>query len=232
MSRATRPATTVRGSEHARRTPPPPTADRVPHPVPGPPGRRDPGPNPGHPAAGPPASLSPAASPAAAAPPAPAPAAPDLTGEFEADRARIEAVLESVRAAADAVRKDLNGRLREWQRAAVELAMATATRLLHDRVVSGEFPVEEKVREMIDQLNEGGPVTIRLNPADLQLLEDRLGGEPLLPGRDDPRVVPDPSLGRAEVRVEGREGMLLADVTRELSEIREQLLKDLGHARS
>lgn len=156
---------------------------------------------------------------------------PDLTAEFLADRGRVEAVLAHLRAAADEVRKDLNGRLREWQRAAVELAMATATRLLHDRVVSGEFPVEEKVREMVEQLNEDGPITVRLNPADLQLLEDRLGGEPLLPGRDDPKVIPDPAMARAEVRVEGREGMLLADVTRELIEIREQLLKDLGNAR-
>jgi flagellar biosynthesis/type III secretory pathway protein FliH len=156
---------------------------------------------------------------------------PDLAREYEADRQQIEAVLENLRTAAADVRKDLNGRIREWQRAAVELAMATATRLLHDRVVSGEFPVEEKVREMVDQLNEGGPVTIRLNPADLRLLEDRLGGEPLLPGRDDPRVVPDPTLARAEARVEGREGMVLSDVTRELTEIREQLLKDLGNAR-
>lgn len=163
--------------------------------------------------------------------PIPAPA-PDLTAEFRADRERIEAVLANLRAAADEVRKDLNGRLREWQRAAVELAMATATRLLHDRVVTGEFPVEEKVREMVEQLNEDGPITVRLNPADLQLLEDRLGGEPLLPGRDDPKVIPDPTLARTEVRVEGREGMLLADVTRELTEIRDQLLKDLGHARS
>ncbi|MBN9523968.1 hypothetical protein J0H58_36575 [bacterium] len=158
--------------------------------------------------------------------------APDLTAEFLADRERIEAVLENVRAAAADVRRDLNARLREWQRAAVELAMATATRLLHDRVVTGEFPVEEKVREMVDQLHEDGPITVRLNPADLELLEHRLGGEPLLPGRDDPRVIPDPTLARAECRVEGREGMLLTDVTRELNEIREQLLKDLGNARS
>ncbi len=163
--------------------------------------------------------------------PVPAPA-PDLTAEFLADRERIEAVLETVRTAAADVRKDLNGRLREWQRAAVELAMATATRLLHDRVVTGEFPVEEKVREMVEQLHEDGPITVRLNPADLELLEHRLGGEPLLPGRDDPRVIPDPTLARAECRVEGREGMLLTDVTRELIEIREQLLKDLGNARS
>jgi flagellar biosynthesis/type III secretory pathway protein FliH len=156
---------------------------------------------------------------------------PDLTREFLADRERIEAVLAGLQAASVEVRKDLNGRLREWQRAAVELAMATATRLLHDRVVSGEFPVEEKVREMAAQLQEDGPIVVRLNPADLQLLEDRLGGEPLLPGRDDPRIIPDPTLARAECRVEGREGMLLADVTRELTEIREQLLKDLGNAR-
>lgn len=191
-----------------------------------------------------------AAPPAAAVPPhpapAPAPAAPhppqatvppdfwktDQARELQIDRQRIEEVLGKLQAAAADLRKDQAERLREWQRAAVELATTVATRLLHERVVSGDFPMEAKVRDMVAQLEDDVPVSIRLNPQDLQLLESRLGEEPLLPGQDDPRLVADASLARGECRVEGKETMLLSEVGRELQEIREELLRSLAHARS
>jgi flagellar biosynthesis/type III secretory pathway protein FliH len=156
----------------------------------------------------------------------------DIARELKADRTRIEEILGRLQDASAELRKDQTDRLREWQRAAVELAMTVATRLLHERVMSGDFPMEAKVRDMVSQLEDDAPITIRLNPADLQLLESRLGEEPLLPGRDDPRLIADPSLARGECRVEGKEAMLLSDVGRELQEIRDDLLRNLAHARS
>jgi hypothetical protein len=156
----------------------------------------------------------------------------DLARELKADRIRIEDILGRLQEATTELRKDQTERLQQWQRAAVELAMTVATRLLHERVVSGDFPMEAKVRDMVAQLEDEAPVAIRLNPADLQLLESRLGDVPLLPGRDDPRLIPDPTLARGECRVEGKEAMLLSDVGRELQEIRDELLRSLAHARS
>jgi flagellar biosynthesis/type III secretory pathway protein FliH len=104
--------------------------------------------------------------------------------------------------------------------------------LLHERVVSDAFPVDTKVRDMIAQLGEDVPVTVRLNPADLQLLKKRLGDQPLLTDRADPRFVPDPAINRGGCQVEGRESMLLSDVARELQEIRDDLLRSLDHAGS
>lgn len=156
----------------------------------------------------------------------------DAGRELQADRERIETTLTQIRGSVNGLREDQAGRLREWQRAAVELALTIATRLMHERVGSGEFPIEARVRDMIAQLEQDAPATIHLNPADLALLESRLGGEPLLPGRDDPRLMPDAELGRGECRVESRETILLSDVTRELQEIRDELLRSLGYARS
>jgi flagellar biosynthesis/type III secretory pathway protein FliH len=157
----------------------------------------------------------------------------DVARELKADRARIEEVLGKVQAAATELRKDQTERLREWQRAAVELAMTIATRLLHEKVNSGDFPMDTKVRDMVARLEEDAPVAIRLNPMDVELLESCLNGEPLLPGRDEqPRLVPDSSLGRGDCRVEGKEAMLLSDIRRELEEIRDELLRSLAHARS
>jgi flagellar biosynthesis/type III secretory pathway protein FliH len=150
---------------------------------------------------------------------------------MKADREHLESVLGQVRAAVDELRQDRESRLQEWQRAAIELAMTIAARLLHDRIVSGDFPIDAKVRDMIAQLGEDVPVSVRLNPADLELLKNRLGSEPLSPNRDDPRFVPDPALNRGACQVEGRESMLLSDVSRELQEIRDDLLRSLNNAR-
>ena len=183
-----------------------------------------------------------APAPQPAAPPAPPSATavapptdfwkPNTGRELQADRERIETVLGGVTAAVENIRSERGERLREWQRAAIELALTIATRVLHEQVESGAFPIEAKVRDMIAQLGEDAAVTIRLNPADLALLGDRLGGQPLSPDHPDPRFVPDANLGRGDCQVEGRESMLLSDVTRELEEIRDELLRSLKNARS
>jgi hypothetical protein len=144
---------------------------------------------------------------------------------------RLEAALGEVRRAVAGLREDQAGRLREWQRAAVELAATLATRLLHDRIAAGDFPMEAKVRDMLAQAGDDSPATVYLNPADLDVLQARLGG-PLVPGRDDPRFVPDPSLGRGDCRVESKEAVLVSEITRELQEIRDDLLRSFGHARA
>ncbi|MBA4065308.1 MAG: hypothetical protein C0501_16675 [Isosphaera sp.] len=189
------------------------------------------------------AVVPPGDDPAPPAPPAPAPAAPPppptpvlvepdpRPPEPDVDGERVEAALSQVRDAVGEYRKDQAGRLRDWQRAAVELALTIATRLLHERVASGEFPIEAKVRDMVAQLGEDAALTVRLNPADLAALTSRLAGGSLDDGRDDPKFVPDDSLGRGECRVEGREAMLLSDVSRELQEIRDELLRSIAHAR-
>jgi hypothetical protein len=187
----------------------------------------------------PPAPLSPAPAPSPPAPAAP-PSPPnpadfwktDLARELTADRARIDEVLGKLQSAGSELRKDQTERLQQWQRAAVELAMTIAARLLHERVASGEFPMEAKVRDMVQQLEGEAPVAIRLNPADLQLLKSRLGNEPLLLDQVDARLIPDASLARGDCRVEGKEAMLLSEISRELHEIRDELLRSLAHARS
>ncbi len=163
--------------------------------------------------------------------PAPDLAQTDLARELKIDRDRIEAVLAEVRSDIAALRKERAARVEELQRVAIELALTIASRLLHERVVSGDFPIDAKVRDMIAQLGDEAVISVRLNPTDLELLKDRLGGDPLAPGRDDPRFVPDPGLNRCECQIDGRESMLLSDVSRELQEIRDDLLRSLDHAR-
>ncbi|MBP3960877.1 hypothetical protein J8F10_37120 [Gemmata sp. G18] len=189
----------------------------------------------------PPVAPAPVVAPATTPAPQPAPVAAaqpidfwttNAGREIQADRERIEAALTNVKSAVENIRTERGERLREWQRAAIELALTIATRVLHEQVESGAFPIEAKVRDMIAQLGEDAAVTIRLNPDDLALLNKRLGGDSLLPDQINPRLVPDANLGRGDCQVEGRESMLLSDVTRELEEIRDELLRSLKNARS
>lgn len=152
-----------------------------------------------------------------------------------ADRNRIEAVLKELSTAAANIQQDHANRLPQWQAAAVELASMMASRLLHERFAADDFPIDSKVRDMIVQLGEDPVAVVRLNPLDLDLLRsrlDRLGDDPILTGPGAPRFVTDSALERGECQVEGRESMLLSNVTRELQEIREEMLRSLGNARS
>ena len=185
--------------------------------------------------------------PVPAAPPVPQPAAAAVTPlaappadlwkteagkEIAADRTLIESVLANVRATVEHIHTERAARLSELQHVAVAMALTIATRLLHEQVEAGAFAIEAKVRDMIAQLGDDIAVTIRLNPADLALLTQRLGGEQLTEDHADPRFVPDPELGRSDCQVEGRESMLLSDVSRDLEEIRDELLRRLKNARS
>jgi hypothetical protein len=156
----------------------------------------------------------------------------EMERELTLDRERIESVLREVRAGVANLRTDRDGRLQELQRVAVELALTIATRVLHERVEAEDFPIDAKIRDMIVQLGDDVPVAVRLNPADLELLKSRLGDQPLTDDRDDPRFIADAAPTRGSCQVEGRESMLMSDVSRELQEIRDELLRSLGNARS
>jgi flagellar biosynthesis/type III secretory pathway protein FliH len=159
---------------------------------------------------------------------------PDLEAELNADRERIETILKEVSEVVKSLREEHDLRLQQWQRAAVEMAMTTAARLLHERIVSGDFPIDAKVRDMVAQLGEDEPVVVRLNPLDLELLKSRMeraSDEPLFTGPGAPRFIGDSTLSRGECHVEGHDSMLLSDITRELQDIREDLLRRIENAR-
>lgn len=175
--------------------------------------------------------------PAPASLPSPPPASnfADTTigREMAADRKLIQTTLANLQARINDLHAQQTANLGGLQNAAIELALTIAAQLLHREVTAEEFPVEQMVRDMAGQLLDDEPATIWLNPDDLKLLERRLGGQPLLPGPDAPRLVADSSLQRCECRVEGGHGaLLISDPARHLQEIRDDLLRNLAHARN
>lgn len=154
---------------------------------------------------------------------------------LEADRRTLEAIRDGLLAEVGRFRREWRDeaaqRLAQSRRVAIELALTVAAKLLHQQIADGAFPVEELVRDMLGQLDGEQPVTVRLNPDDLALLGQRLEGRPLVPeGAAEPRLIADPALGRGDCRVEADGRLLLSELAGQLTEIRNQLLRSLGHA--
>lgn len=174
-----------------------------------------------------------------AAPPATPPPIPPATlweteigRELQKDRNDITRTLVSLTAAVNAVQARQEQQLAEWQRAAVELGVTIATRLIHDKIQAGDYAVETLVRQVAARLNAEGPVTLRLHPADLELLERRLGGQPLFAPDAAVRLTADPALGRGDCRAESGEITVFSELGAQLAEVRRELLRSLGHAES
>ncbi|MEJ5275345.1 MAG: FliH/SctL family protein [Thermogemmata sp.] len=157
---------------------------------------------------------------------------PEEERQRQQEREQFAQLISALRSAVAELQRQQQQRLHEWQRAAIELALTMASRLLYERIQSGEFPIDARVREMVAQLENEPVIAIRLHPQDLKLLEQRLKEQPLWPEGEQPRFIADATLARGECRVEGRETILLSDVVRQLEEIRDELLRSLGHARS
>jgi flagellar biosynthesis/type III secretory pathway protein FliH len=124
--------------------------------------------------------------------------------------------------------KEMAGRVDE---AAVEIATTVATRLMHREVSEGRFPIEEMVRDMANELSAESPLTVYLNPTDLNSLRQRLQLSDLLPGHAQQlRVAEDTNLARGSCRLETSDAMLLGELGGQLQTIRDELLRSLGHA--
>lgn len=171
--------------------------------------------------------------------PTPAPTPPpadlwvtEIGAQLSADRRAIETVLGSLTAAADDLTRQHAERMDQWRTAAVELGVSIAAKLLHERITAGDFAVEQMIRDMAADMTDDEVVSVRLNPKDLELLESRLDGQPLLSRPTDPQLIADPTLGRGECRVEGKASLSLSDLPRQLGQIREDLLRSIAHARA
>ena len=147
------------------------------------------------------------------------------------DRAWIERTLTAITSRVDALHESRRREWRDWQRNAVELAVTLASRLLHDKLAEGDFPVESVVRELIGEVGPG-PLVVHLHPADLALLRKRLDGKPLEAGHQGLKFAADPALGRGDCLVESTDTLALSQLPLQLAEMRRRMLRSLGHAQA
>jgi flagellar assembly protein FliH len=164
------------------------------------------------------------------APPPPAPSPEDLA-RAEAERQALASALTALRSAAARLGAREAQLLGEMRRAAVELAVAVAGRLLRDRALAGQLSIEATVREAVDRLpsraTRDRPVCVHLHPDDLAAVRARAAGEELA-GLE---LRADPALARGSCLAEAGEVSVLAELEAQLAELRRYLLEAVADAR-
>jgi hypothetical protein len=157
----------------------------------------------------------------------------DIGKEIAQDRKKIESVLQSVTKEWQAACDKQHLHVHELQQAAIELALTIATKLLHRDIEEDRFEIETILEEMTIDLEPSRNATIRLNPDDYDLLQTRMEGSMFqLPTLPDAIVVPDELLARGTCQIDTGDTILVSDFNTQLQQMRDQLLGELGHARS
>lgn len=120
--------------------------------------------------------------------------------------------------------------LEEFQQLAVELAVIIAGELVFRAIDAEQFDVRGLVSAAVSQLGLDAPLTISLNPQDLQLLESQPTDEPPLWQTGTVAFRADPSLPRGNCRATNGATVLLSEFAPRLEEIRDLLLEGLDDA--
>lgn len=115
--------------------------------------------------------------------------------------------------------------LPELQQTTIELAHAIAAKLVLDRVLSDQFPIENLVREVVERLNTEQPIVVKLHPADLvvwqQHVESHVSATTL---GDHVRVQADAGLARGDCQAASGEVSIVYELRRQIEELRQQLV--------
>ena len=115
--------------------------------------------------------------------------------------------------------------LPELQQTTIELAHAIAAKLVLDRVLSDQFPIENLVREVVERLNTEQPIVVKLHPADLavwqQHVESHVSATTL---GDHVKVQADAALARGDCQASAGEVSIVYELRRQMEELRQQLV--------
>jgi flagellar biosynthesis/type III secretory pathway protein FliH len=154
----------------------------------------------------------------AAAPGTPSPADAPPVHQDDCSRCVFKQQAQAVAVLADNFAKQAREVRRAADHVATELALAIAAKLL-DREVSNAAATKALIAQALTQISSRERLTIRLNPADAELLREARG-KPLteravLP--EDATLVADPSLKRGGCIIESSAGSLDARIETQLA---------------
>jgi flagellar biosynthesis/type III secretory pathway protein FliH len=151
----------------------------------------------------------------------------ETTNPWTAIQESLTALVEDVREIEQRRKQSLT----ELQEATVELSLTIASHIVQHKIERNEFPIERIVKKMVAHLEPEPCVTIRLNPKDLEVLRDRLDGQPSTSENDnDIRLVADASLPRGDCAAEAGDFGLVSRIETQQSELRQLILENLEDA--
>ncbi|MCA9212371.1 MAG: hypothetical protein KDB27_04840 [Planctomycetales bacterium] len=118
----------------------------------------------------------------------------------------------------------------ELQMAAIEIGVLVASKVTYDKINADDYPIEELVNTALGKLDPKQPVTIRLNPQDYALLEQRFDGQDLNGVIHTVDFEEDVTLPRGSCHADTVDYGLVSTVDQRIDELRELLLQGLGDA--
>jgi len=149
--------------------------------------------------------------------------------QLQIERTALNQATEELRRATKDLQRQTEGLLREFQHASVELAHAIASKLVFDDVEQDHFPLANLVHEVISRLNAKAEIVVRMNPADVALIEQM----PTIGSSETDhavRFIADSNLQRGDCQAKSGEITVIYELRRQIDEIRQQLLSTVnGH---
>jgi len=146
----------------------------------------------------------------------------DKAGRASAD-AEMEDMLETMRGLIDVARTERAKLIENAEPEIVRLSTEIAERVLHEHIAIAPETVVAMTRQALQRLVARENVTVRVNPADVEML--RTHREALLDGQgaESVRVVEDQRVDRGGVLIETESGTIDAKVSSQLREARRAL---------
>lgn len=115
--------------------------------------------------------------------------------------------------------------LPELQQITIELAHAIATKLVLDRVLADQFPIENLVREVVERLNTEQSIVVKLHPADFSVWQQHVTSNVSSTTLgENVRVQADVSLARGDCQASSGEVSIVYELRRQIEELRQQLV--------
>lgn len=123
--------------------------------------------------------------------------------------------------------------LRELQHVAVELATAAASWLTQSVIDRDQLRPDQLISLAIEQLGGGEPLTLRLNPQDLELFRQLQESDAVtVPLPEDVQLVGDAGLARGSCTAEAQNISLVSDLETRLASVRQTWLENLDDAQT
>ena len=145
-----------------------------------------------------------------------------------ADAVQIRKLLSDVAESIDELQSQHRQSLGEMQEVAVELATAAASWLVGAAIEKEYFAVDDLILKAFEHLDLSQPVTVRLNPADHDLLQKLMTDPASSQQLKQVACVKDETLSRGAVRVESGRRILLTDMNSRLEQIRRSWMEKLN----
>ena len=142
---------------------------------------------------------------------------------------KIVGLLRKIDSSIESLRQESATQLAETSHSAVELATLIAHQLVGAAIEADSGPIISRLQSLIPQIDASRSITIRLNPADVQAIEQHK--LELSPTQQAPIVAADPSINRGNCLVETETGNLLYEWKRHLTAINEELLQTIHQSK-